>query len=140
MARSVLSLIDRTCGRPDLAVRWSEICGHWSSRPADCESICGDSWAALGDDEKAETYYRRVSDLYPETPEGWIGLCRLKLLQGDLPAARKIYQDNIGRYPNHRSAREMAAQVEFFSAILRTQKERYIDLRQGKPERRRFIL
>jgi serine/threonine protein kinase/tetratricopeptide (TPR) repeat protein len=128
-----LSLIDRTCGRPDLAVRWSEICGHWSSRPADCESICADSWATLGDDEKAQTYYRRVSDLYPETPEGWIGLCRLKLLQGDLPAARKIYQDNIGRYPNHRFAREMAAQVEFFSRNFADAKQRYIDLDKENP-------
>jgi Tfp pilus assembly protein PilF len=57
----------------------------------------------------------------------------LKLLQGDLPAARKIYQDNIGRYPNHRFAREMAAQVEFFSRNFADAKQRYIDLDKENP-------
>ncbi|MEO8648366.1 MAG: FlgO family outer membrane protein, partial [Acidobacteriota bacterium] len=110
-----LSLIDKMCGRPDLALRWSAICSHWSSRPADCESIAGDCWAALGDDTKAEAHYRRVSDLYPETPEGWIGLCRVKLLQGNFSVAKTICSENVARYPDYRFAREMAGEVEFFS-------------------------
>jgi len=128
-----LSLIDKTCGRPDLALGWSKICSHWSSRPADCECISGDCWAQLVDDIKADAYYRRVSDLYPETPEGWIGLCRLKLLQGDFAAARKIYQESVARYPDYRFAKEMAAQVEFFSRNFTDAEQRYTGLDKEDP-------
>jgi serine/threonine protein kinase len=107
--------IDKLRGRPDQALRWGAIANHWSTRPADGEYLIGDCWSDLVDDEKAEAAYRRVSDLYPDIPEGWMGVCHLKLLQGDFAAARKIYQTNLQRYRDYGFANQIAAQVEFFS-------------------------
>ena len=111
-------MLDKMRGRPDLALRWRAVSSHWQSRPANEEFITGDCWADLVDDDRAAASYRRVTDLYPDIPEGWIGLCRLKLLEGDFAAARKIYRENIDSYREYGFARQMAAQVEFRLATL----------------------
>ncbi|CAN5452793.1 serine/threonine-protein kinase [soil metagenome] len=128
-----LWIIDKMQGRPDLALRWAAIANHWNTRPADGEFLFGDCWVDLVDDEKAETSYRRMSQLHPEIPEGWMGLCRLKLLQGDFPAARRTYQENIGRFRDNSFAKQMAAQVEFFSRNFAKAEKLYRELGAQDP-------
>src|SRR5204863_367021 len=78
--------------------------GNWKNAkrrqasPADDESTIGDCWADLCEDSRALAVYQRVSELHPELPEGWMGICRIHLLQGDFVSARKIYQENSSRY------------------------------------------
>ena len=102
-------------GRPDLSLRWHEIARHIQEQPANYESTIGDCWSDLGEDEKAEAAYQRVSALHPDLPEGWIGACRLRLLHGDFAAARSIYRQNVELYQNYGLTNQMAAQVEFFA-------------------------
>ncbi len=127
------ALLDKMRGRPDLALRWRAVSSHWQSRPANEEFITGDCWADLVDDDRAAASYRRVTDLYPDIPEGWIGLCRLKLLEGDFAAARKIYRENIDSYREYGFARQMAAQVEFFARNFDEADKLYTDLSREEP-------
>jgi tetratricopeptide (TPR) repeat protein len=53
--------------------------------------------------------------LLPEHPEGWIGLCRLALLQKQFAAAQAISSENWIHYRDYVFSEEMAAQVQFFS-------------------------
>ena len=108
-------MISKMVGRPDMALRWYGIAKHWQSHPADGEFILGDCWCDLADDRRAEPFYKRVADLHPELPESWMGMCRIRLLQGDFDAARKIYRENASGYQAFAFSSEMAAQVEFFS-------------------------
>ena len=124
---------DKLLGRPDMALRWAAISNHWNTRPADGEFLIGDCWSDLADDQRAEFYYRRVSDLHPEIPEGWMGLCRLKLLQRDFDSARAIYRANLARHRDYGFAQQMAAQVEFFSGNFAEAERLYVDLAEQDP-------
>ncbi len=118
----VASLIGMTLlklGRPERALGWLTMSQHWASRPGDYDALLGDCWTQLGDDAKAERAYQRSIDLRSDFPEGWVGLCRLRLLQGDIAGARALSQENRER-SNRRSASdnspdEITAQVEFFA-------------------------
>ena len=112
---SHLGAIAVMMGRPDRALRWSKIASQWQTRPATYEHLMGDCLVELGLDEQAEAAYRRVTDLQPEMPEGWMGICHLRLLQGDFGTARNLWLENGRRYDNFELAREMGAQVEFFT-------------------------
>jgi tetratricopeptide (TPR) repeat protein len=129
-----LWLIDKMLGRPDQALRWGAVASHWRTRPADGEYLIGDCWSDLVDDEKAEAAYRRVSDLYPEIPEGWMGVCHLKLLQGDFATARKICQTHLQRYRDYGFAHQIVAQVEFFSRNIPEALTLYRELAAHEPD------
>jgi serine/threonine protein kinase/tetratricopeptide (TPR) repeat protein/TolB-like protein len=112
---SFLGLTFKTLGLPNRALAWLELARKWETRPGDYDSQIGDCWVALDGDNQAEAAYRRAADLHPEMPQGWIGLARLRLLQGDAPAARKIWQENRDRHRQFIYATEMAAEIEFFA-------------------------
>jgi serine/threonine protein kinase/tetratricopeptide (TPR) repeat protein len=112
---SHLGAISVMMGRPDRALHWSQIASQWQTRPATYEHLMGDCLVELGLDEQAEAAYQRVTDLQPEMPEGWMGICHLRLLQGDLRTARDLWLANGRRYDNFELARQMGAQVEFFT-------------------------
>ena len=114
---SIIAVGDLTkaLGRPDVALRWHAFGKIIQQHPSDYEFTMADCWADLAADEKAEQIYQRVSALHPDLPEGWIGMCRLRLLEGNFPAARQIYQDNLGAFTQFPLATQMAAEVEFFS-------------------------
>jgi len=103
----------RTLGEPAKAANWYRL--GTMNRPGVNEYMIADSLSDLVDDENAAAIYRRVSTLLPEQPEGWIGLCRLALLQKDLVTAHKIASENWERYREFTFSQQMAAQVEFFS-------------------------
>jgi len=131
---SHLGAIALMMGRPDRALLWSQIASQWQSRPAAYEHLMGDCFMELGLDEQAEAAYRRVADLQPEMPESWMGLCRLRLLQGDGDAARKLWLENRARYESFEFARQMGAQVEFFTRHFDEARSLYEELARTAPD------
>ena len=128
-----LGNISKMIGRPDMALRWQWIANHWQAHPADYEFILGDCWCDLADDNRAEPFYKRVADLHPELPEGWMGICHLRLLEGDFAAARKIYRENASAYQGFAFTTEIAAQVEFFSRNNAAAERFYTELKKSDP-------
>ncbi len=123
----------KALGHPDLALRWIEISRPMQEHPADLESLAGDCWTDLADDARAAVIYRRVAALHPDLPEGWVGLCRLRLLNGENEEARKIYRANVAQFDRFALASEMAAQVEFFGRNFPEAEKRYRALADVDP-------
>jgi tetratricopeptide (TPR) repeat protein len=121
----------RMLGEPAKAVAWYRI--SKSSRPGMNELQVADSLVDLTDDEEAARSYNRASALFPELPEGWIGLCRLALLHKDFANARKICSENWTRYRDFVFSEEMAAQVEFFSRNFPEAEKLYQELASKDP-------
>jgi serine/threonine protein kinase len=103
----------RMLGEPARAAMWYRM--FKSARPGANEYVVADCLTDLTDDKNAAAIYRRVWTLLPEQPEGWMGLCRLALLQKDFGTAHKISAENWQRYGDFAFSQQMAAQVEFFS-------------------------
>jgi serine/threonine protein kinase/tetratricopeptide (TPR) repeat protein len=104
----------RVLGRPDLGVLWYRKAKLSQHQPADYDALLADCWADLTADRDAEQEYDSASSFHPDQPDGWVGLCRLKLLAGDTQRARQIYQAELQHYPDFAIAKEVAAMVEFF--------------------------
>jgi tetratricopeptide (TPR) repeat protein/tRNA A-37 threonylcarbamoyl transferase component Bud32 len=124
----------KTLGRPDQAIRWCRLGARRASRPGFNEFMIGDCLSDLGDDDAAAAAYRRALELFPERPEGWMGLCRLALLKHDFDSARQIVTENSARYRDFTFAQEMPAQVEFFSRRFGDAEVHYRDLAAKDPE------
>ncbi|MFZ1219092.1 MAG: protein kinase [Chthoniobacterales bacterium] len=121
-------------GRPAQAAAWYRFVLGKDKRPGWNEFMLGDCLADLTDDDRAAVAYQRASSLFPELPEGWMGLCRLALLQKDFTAARNICSENWQRYPEFIFSKEMAAQVEFFSRHFAEAERLYEELSAKDPE------
>src|SRR5207302_402335 len=99
--RHVMSLIgdiSKILGQPGIALTWFHKLSQDAMPPAYNLWMIGDCWADLGEDDRAERAYRQVSELRPELPEGWIGSCHLKVIEGNFAAARALYSENHARY------------------------------------------
>ncbi len=119
-------------GQPGRALGWLELARHWASRPGDYDTLIGDCWSELGDDARAEAAYARSRDLRPESSEGWVGLCHLRLLEGDLAGARELCRENRARAlrdkPSDTNPDAIAAQIEFFGRNYAEAEQIYRDL------------
>jgi len=124
----------KTLGQPHRAIGWFEKMADWGRRPAEDAWMIGDCWADLGDDERAEANYRRVSELNPELPQGWLGICRLRLLASDFAGARAILVEQSPHYANHPYTKQMAAQVEFFARNFLDAEKLFEELAGSDPE------
>ncbi|HMJ06419.1 MAG TPA: protein kinase, partial [Chthoniobacterales bacterium] len=108
-------------GQPDRALRWLEMVKHRTPLPGAVYGRIGDCWFTLGDDEKAEAAYRRAIALSPDDPSGLVGLCYLRLLQGNIAGARSLFEESGPRlkaYENvftDNSVLEMAARIELLA-------------------------
>jgi serine/threonine protein kinase/tetratricopeptide (TPR) repeat protein len=128
-----------TLGQPDRALDWLNMAKHWTSGPGSHDSLIGDCWTLLNDDQNAELAYRRSMDLRPDSPDGWVGLCYLRLLQGNLSAARQLCEENRAQFrayegtfnDNHPSA--MVARTELFSRNYRAVEPLYSELVRRNP-------
>ena len=132
-----VATIAKTLGRPDIALRWCEIMKRLQPHPAGNEFIIGDCWTDLCEDERAEEAYRQTTELRPEMPEGWIGICHLRLLEGDFTGAMQVCTANEKDFAQFNFSPEMAAQVYFFARQFNKSSE---DLRgscQRDPDGRR---
>lgn len=112
---SLAGLIVKTLGRPDRALTWLEIAKTDEAHPAEHDAAIGDCWADLVDDQRAEQAYRRYWELRPQHPEGWIDVCRLRMLQGEFAEAKILCTQNGERYKEFAFSRQMEAQVAFFT-------------------------
>jgi tetratricopeptide (TPR) repeat protein len=128
-----IGYIWKMIGRPDLALRWFEKVRLTHQQPAECDALVGDCWADLLEDGRAKGAYESATAFQPDHADGWMGLCRLKLLIGDYAAAREIYLREIPRYPQSQNARRMAALVEFFARNIPEAEKRYRELAQEDP-------
>lgn len=117
--------IERYRGRPDRALRWFKLGDDQLPHPAENEFALGDCWADLADDAKADAIYERFSNLNPEQPDGWIGRCRLLLLNKRFNDARELCAANANRYGDFAPSEQMAAQVAFFSRDFADAEARY---------------
>jgi serine/threonine protein kinase/Tfp pilus assembly protein PilF len=124
-------------GRSDRALGWLEMAKRWAALPGDYDALIGDCWTLIGDDKRAEDAYHRSINLRPEIPEGWVGLCHLRLLQGDPQEARKLCKQNLDRFMNYRDPnndpREMLAQIEFFTRNYGAAEGLYSELQKREP-------
>ncbi|HEY2713960.1 MAG TPA: protein kinase [Chthoniobacterales bacterium] len=126
-------------GRPTEALPWLEMASHWASSPGAYESLIGDCWSFLVEDQRAQAAYMQAMNLRPERFDGWVGLCHLKLLQGDMGGARQLYAKYSPRTVganlpgNDNSPQELLAQIEFFSRNYDTALELYTQLARDEP-------
>jgi hypothetical protein len=123
----------RMLGNPAQAAAWYRLGLGKNARPGNYEFSLADCLVDLVDDKRALAIYSRASILFPELPEGWIGLCRLALLQKDFALAHKISAENWTHYRDYVFSEEMAAQVEFFSRNFAEAKRLYADLAARDP-------
>ncbi len=129
-----MGMLARRLGEPGKALGWYEIAKRWQTRPANNEFIIGDCLVDLQQDQRAQAIYQRVSELHPEIPEGWIGLCRLLMLHENFASARQIYLENRDRYKDFAFTRQMGAQVAFFSRNLPEATKLYEALAGSDPD------
>jgi serine/threonine protein kinase/Tfp pilus assembly protein PilF len=127
-----ITSILKMLGQPAKAVAWYQLTFRNAVRPFDSASL-GDCYIALADDSRAAEEYKRASTLFPEHPEGWIGLCRLALLQKDFATSRKIASENWQRYRDFAFSEQMAAQAEFFSRNFAEAEKLYKELATKDP-------
>jgi tetratricopeptide (TPR) repeat protein/tRNA A-37 threonylcarbamoyl transferase component Bud32 len=118
----------RMLGRPDLGVLWYEKARLSQHQPADYDALLGDCCADLTADTEAQREYESAASFHPDQPEGWMGLCRLKLLAGETQQARQIYRAELPHYLDFAVARQLAAMVEFFSRDFVAAESFYLDL------------
>lgn len=130
---SMIGQAYRDLGRPDKALAWYNIGAAYDVRPGESAHVAGDCWCYLADDQRAAEAYERCAALQPGHPEGWIGLCHLRLLQGDFAGAIQICDRNSQHYSEHPYAKQMAALVAFFSRNYVDAERLYEELLRAEP-------
>ncbi|HWM24925.1 MAG TPA: protein kinase [Chthoniobacterales bacterium] len=129
-----MGTLARASGEPQRALLWYEIAKRWQRRPANNEFIIGDCLMDLRRDDEAAAVYKRVLQFHPELPEGWMGMCRLQLLQGAVPEARTTYLSNRDRYKDFAYTDQIGAQVEFFGRDFMAAEALYAELVGRDPD------
>lgn len=117
-------------GRPHQALDWHQVAGQLSANPGDVDPSIGDCWVKLGDDEQAERAYARAIELRPNSPHGLVGMAHLRLLEGNLEAARETCR-RLPVAPGESA--EIAAQIEFFDRRFEAALELYRNLTKTNP-------
>ncbi len=121
-------------GRPDLSLKWYEVVSKLEDGPAQAESMIGDSWSRLVDDERAFHAYNRAMELQAVTWRGAIGKCHLLLLRGEFDGAREVARTHLANSHESIEAARMVAQVEFFSRNYARAEELYGQLAEKDAE------
>jgi tetratricopeptide (TPR) repeat protein len=102
-------------GQPDRALLWYDLARDLGGPPGVVDGHIGDCWVKLCDDERALQAYNRAKELQPDRSQGDVGMCHLRLLQGDFEGARKIYRSGRWSDRDLGESEQIAAQVEFFA-------------------------
>jgi tetratricopeptide (TPR) repeat protein len=118
-------------GRPDQALAWNKLASQLTSNPGEADASLGDCWAKLVDDEQAERAYNRATELRPNSIDGTVGIVHLRLLEGNLEAAREICRtvSTIGN-----GFEDMVAQIEFFGRRFDLAEQLYRNLAAANPD------
>ncbi len=112
-------------GSPDQALKWYQVAARVQAKPGTTESVLGDCWAKLGDDEQAFRAYDRAIELQPSSSQGAVGKCRLLLLRGEFEAAREICRRYFLNLNELGEMSQVAAQIEFFARDFTAAEELY---------------
>lgn len=120
-------------GRPDKAIQWFAKAKFSDKQLADYDAILGDAWLLLADDEKALEAYQSSSNFRPELPEGWLGICHLKLVQGDFKQARVFFQQHAAEYSAFHTPKPFQAELEFFSRNFPEAEHLYSEILRADP-------
>jgi serine/threonine protein kinase/tetratricopeptide (TPR) repeat protein len=123
----------RMCGRADRAIVWYQKAKVSQRQPADYDALLGDCYTDLGLDDLARREFESAARHQPDQPEGWIGLCQLKLFSGDIEAARAIYRAELPKYSTSPAASQMATLVEFFARNYNEAEQLYSHLASSAP-------
>jgi serine/threonine protein kinase/tetratricopeptide (TPR) repeat protein len=118
----------RMSGHADRAIDWYLKAKVSQRQPADYDALLGDCYVDLGLEELARREFESAAIHQPDQPEGWIGLCQLKLFSGDIEAARAIYRAELPKYSASPAASQMAALVEFFARNYKQAEQLYSHL------------
>jgi serine/threonine protein kinase/tetratricopeptide (TPR) repeat protein len=101
-------------GHPDKAIQWYQK-AKASETPAEVDAVLGDSWMLLTEDNQARRQYEVSSNFRPDLPEGWMGLCHLKLLNRDFEGARQLFKERATEYKDFHTTAPLHAQIEFYA-------------------------
>ena len=123
----------RMRGRPDLALLWYEK-ARTSRRQPDFDALLGDCYADLQLDDLAQQSFQSAALYQPDQPEGWIGVCQLKLAQGDFVGAREICRRELPHYASSPVAAQMEALIEFFARDFNAAEQLYTRLAAASPD------
>jgi tetratricopeptide (TPR) repeat protein len=115
-------------GRPDRALSWYQIVSNVQVTPGQVESLIGDSWAKLGDDERALDAYDRAIETQFSSAQGAVGKCYVHLLRGEFEAAREICRTRFRKLNELGEMAQVAAQLEFFARNYVAAEELYAGL------------
>jgi serine/threonine protein kinase/tetratricopeptide (TPR) repeat protein len=117
-----------TLGRPDYALNWFTLALRLRGTPGDVEAHIGDCWVKLGNDHRALEAYARSAELQPDRPQGAVGICHTRVLEGDFEVARKLYQVGYWNHEDLGDSKAIAAQVEFFGRSFQAAAKLYSEL------------
>ncbi|HEV2841496.1 MAG TPA: protein kinase [Chthoniobacterales bacterium] len=117
-------------GRPHHALRWHQVAAQLTVNPGDVDSLVGDCWTKLVDDQQAERAFARAIELRPNSPEGAVGMAHLRLLEGKFEAAREVCRSLPAAGDG---LTEISAQIEFFDRKFDAAIELYRILNRANP-------
>ncbi len=122
-------------GRPDKAITWFQLAKVSHNQPADYDALIGDCLSLLKDDERTAEAYDKAARFRPDLPEGWLGLVRLKLLQGKIEDARSLWRARAQEYTAFPVAKQLEAQIELFARNYPEAERLYQALAEADPDR-----
>lgn len=123
-----------TLGRPDRALDWYALLSHTARTPGEMDSLAGDCWANLADDEQAVQAYNRTLEYRPDFSGGLIGLSRIRLLQSDFAGARELLRSRASGFNDPAYVGQLAAQIEFFARDFQKASQLYEELTNGNED------
>jgi tetratricopeptide (TPR) repeat protein len=128
-----IAFIWRELGHPEKAIHWFRKAKVSERQPADYEALLGDCWMLLDDREKAQEAYNAAQNFHPDLPDGWLGLCHLKLLDGNYDDARSLFRQRSAEYSQYHTAKPLLAQIEFFARNFREAETVYSEIHHSDP-------
>jgi tetratricopeptide (TPR) repeat protein len=120
-------------GRPNQALRWYKVARDLANTPGEVDGVIGDCWAKLCNDEQAVQAYNRAEELRPDSPQGVVGICHVRLLERDFNAARQSLQAGHWNRSDLGDTAQICAQIEFFARNFSAAEELYSDLAKADP-------
>jgi tetratricopeptide (TPR) repeat protein/tRNA A-37 threonylcarbamoyl transferase component Bud32 len=128
-----IAFIWKELGHPEKAIQWFRKAKVSERQPADYEALLGDCWMLLTENGKARDAYNAAANFHPDLPEGWLGLCHLKLFDRDFEGARNLFREHADEYRAFHTVKPLLAQIEFFARNFREAEQLYGEIRQADP-------
>jgi serine/threonine protein kinase/tetratricopeptide (TPR) repeat protein len=133
----VVSFIGQTLdmlGRLDEALNWYALSSHRARMLGEVDTLVGDCWVKLGDDEQAVQAYKRAVEYRPDYCEGAFGIAHVRLLQGDFAGAREVLRSGPWNRNEPAETDQLAAQIDFFSRDFKAAEQLYRNLTENNAD------